>query len=59
MIEALRRLEEDGRDMGIWALGTCSIRSTGQEHRFEGSGYFDMSKRAPDNLLPVSEIGLA
>lgn len=57
MIEALRRLEEDGRDMGIWALG--SIRSTGQEHRFEGSGYFDMSKRAPDNLLRVSEIGLA
>lgn len=40
MIEALRRLEGDGRrDMGIWALG--SIRSTGQEHRFEGSGYFD------------------
>lgn len=57
MIEALRQLEEDGRDMGIWALG--STRSTGQEHRFEGSGYFDMSKRAPDNLLRVSEIGLA
>lgn len=47
MIEALRRLEEDGRrDMGIWALGSYKVdwtrASLPREWRF---------RCAPDDLL--------
>lgn len=63
VVEALKRLEEDGRAMGTNELDWTNIRDTTmayiekkkQDHRFDGRGPFDTSKPATYDLLEGTE----
>lgn len=63
VVEALKRLQEDGKAMGTSELDWTKLKNTAmayierkkQEHRFDGRGSFDMSKPATYDLLEGAE----
>lgn len=63
VVEALKRLQEDGKAIGTSELDWTKLRNTAmayierkkQEHRFDGRGSFDMSKPATYDLLEGAE----